>query len=212
MKIIYEGASAEITIKKSRFIATVASVRSEEEASLFIAEMKKKYWDCRHNCSAFVIGSETKLTRSSDDGEPAGTAGRPILDAILGSGITDVCVVVSRYFGGTLLGTGGLVRAYTDATVAGLAASKVADKEEGNTLSMSIGYDLLGKVKYAAESLGLHQLEEEYTEGVKVSYICPKDEVSRAMARLTDVTSGRVSIEISDPLTYIKNGQEISIL
>ena len=109
-KIVYCGGEGEIVEKKSRFIATVKPVDSEEEASAFIAEMKKKYWDARHNCSAFVIGEHNEIQRSSDDGEPAGTAGHPMLDVLLGEGIHNTAVVVTRYFGGTLLGTGGLVR------------------------------------------------------------------------------------------------------
>ena len=115
-RVVYEGGEGEITEKKSRFIATVRPVESEEEATTFIAEMKKKYWDARHNCSAFVIGERQELNRCSDDGEPAQTAGRPMLDVLLREGVTNVAVVVTRYFGGVLLGTGGLVRAYQAAT------------------------------------------------------------------------------------------------
>lgn len=111
--LLIKGAEAELVEKKSRFIATVRPVASEEEAAAFIEEMKKKYYDARHNCSAFVIGDRGQLTRSSDDGEPSGTAGRPMLEVLLGSGIRNIAAVVTRYFGGTLLGTGGLVRAYS---------------------------------------------------------------------------------------------------
>ena len=129
-KIVYCGGEGEIVEKKSRFIATVKPVDSEEEASAFIAEMKKKYWDARHNCSAFVIGEHNEIQRSSDDGEPAGTAGHPMLDVLLGEGIHNTAVVVTRYFGGTLLGTGGLVRAYSKSVQAGLAASTVLEREK----------------------------------------------------------------------------------
>ena len=116
MKTVYAGGEGEIVEKKSRFIATVRPVSSEEEAVAFINEMKKKYWDARHNCSAFVIGDRQEISRCSDDGEPAQTAGRPMLDVLLKEEIHNVCVVVTRYFGGTLLGTGGLVRAYQKKT------------------------------------------------------------------------------------------------
>ena len=118
-KILYEGGEAEIEVKKSRFIATTRPVKSEDEAVAFIAEMKKKYWDARHNCSAYTIGLNHELERCSDDGEPQKTAGRPMLDVLLNEGIHNVCVVVTRYFGGILLGTGGLVRAYQAAVKAG---------------------------------------------------------------------------------------------
>ena len=112
-RTIYEGGQGEITEKKSRFIATVRLVKTEEEAVKFIEEMKKKYWDATHNCSAYVIGERREIMRCSDDGEPQGTAGKPMLDVLLGEELYNTAVVVTRYFGGTLLGTGGLVRAYS---------------------------------------------------------------------------------------------------
>ena len=112
MKIIYTGGEGEIVEKKSRFIATLRPVQTEAEAIAFIGEMKKKYWDARHNCSAFVIGKNQEISRCSDDGEPSQTAGRPMLDVLLKEEIHNAAVVVTRYFGGVLLGTGGLVRAY----------------------------------------------------------------------------------------------------
>ena len=124
-KIVYRGGEGRIEEKKSRFIATVVPVKSEEEALEFIAKMKKKYWDATHNCSAFVIGEGARLQRCSDDGEPHGTAGVPVLDIIVKSGITDVVVVVTRYFGGILLGTGGLVRAYTKGASIALKAGNI---------------------------------------------------------------------------------------
>ena len=124
-KTIYAGGEGEITEKKSRFIATVRLVEKEEDALAFIEEMKKKYWDARHNCYAYSIGEHREFTRCSDDGEPSGTAGRPMLDVILGEDIYNVAVVVTRYFGGVLLGTGGLVRAYSGAVQADLGAFPV---------------------------------------------------------------------------------------
>ena len=111
-KVVYKGGQDEIIEKKSRFIATVAPVESEEKALAFIEAMKKKYWDARHNCFAYVIGERGQLAGCSDDGEPSQTAGKPMLDVLLGEEIRNIVVVVTRYFGGTLLGTGGLVRAY----------------------------------------------------------------------------------------------------
>ena len=119
-KILYKGGESELVVKKSRFIATLSPVESEEEAAAFLAEMRKKYWDASHNCFAFTIGMNHELTRCSDDGEPSGTAGKPILEVIRGQGLHNVLIVVTRYFGGTLLGTGGLVRAYTAASLEGL--------------------------------------------------------------------------------------------
>ena len=123
-KTVLEGGTGEIVEKKSRFIATVRPVKNEEEALAFLEEMRKKYWDARHNCYAYSIGKNREFTRCSDDGEPSGTAGRPMLDVILGEDIYNVAVVVTRYFGGVLLGTGGLVRAYSKAVQEGLGITE----------------------------------------------------------------------------------------
>ena len=167
-KIVYCGGEGEIVEKKSRFIATVKPVDSEEEASAFIAEMKKKYWDARHNCSAFVIGEHNEIQRSSDDGEPAGTAGHPMLDVLLGEGIHNTAVVVTRYFGGTLLGTGGLVRAYSKSVQAGLAASTVLEKKKGFLLAMETDYSGIGKIQYLLGQRGLLITDSQYTDKVTV--------------------------------------------
>ena len=112
-KILYQGGTAEIVEKKSRFIASLRPVKTEEEALLFLEETRKKYWDARHNCYAWIIGEHGEQKRCSDDGEPQGTAGVPMLEALKHSGLTNILAIVTRYFGGTLLGAGGLVRAYT---------------------------------------------------------------------------------------------------
>ena len=119
-KILYEGGEAEIEVKKSRFIATTRPVKTEEEAIAFIAEMKKKYWDARHNCSAFTIGKNHELTRCSDDGEPSKTAGFPMLDVLKKNDLTNILAITTRYFGGIKLGAGGLIRAYSSSVSAAL--------------------------------------------------------------------------------------------
>lgn len=147
-----EGGEGEIVEKKSRFIATVRPVASEEEALAFIEEMKKKYWDARHNCSAFVIGRNQELMRFSDDGEPQGTAGKPMLDVLLGAGLHNTAVVVTRYFGGTLLGTGGLVRAYGGAAALALQKARV--------VTMQVVVPGVWRVSYAQYEQALRILEE----------------------------------------------------
>ena len=128
IKILYQGGTGEIVEKKSRFIANVFEIHSEEEALSHLAQVKKKYWDARHNCYAFVAGDRHQLQRCSDDGEPQGTAGRPMLDVLLKEEVHNALIVVTRYFGGTLLGTGGLVRAYQKAAQEGLLASTIIEK------------------------------------------------------------------------------------
>ena len=124
---VYRGGMGEIIEKKSRFIAEVYPIESEEQAAQILEETRKKYWDARHHCWAYVLGRNPAAERMSDDGEPAGTAGKPILEVIRGRKLTDVLVIVTRYFGGTLLGTGGLVRAYTSADIDGSSPSMAAD-------------------------------------------------------------------------------------
>ena len=147
-KILFDGGEGELTEKKSRFIATTRPVESEEEAVAFIDEMKKKYWDARHNCSAYVIGERGQVQRCSDDGEPAQTAGRPMLDVLLGAEVKNICVVVTRYFGGTLLGTGGLVRAYSGAVQEALKNSVIVEKCPGAELKIHTDYNGIGKIQY----------------------------------------------------------------
>ena len=160
-KVIYEGGSGEIEEKKSRFIANIAPVTTEEEAVAYINAMKKKYWDARHNCSAFIIGRNQELTRCSDDGEPSGTAGRPMLDVLLREGIRDVVVVVTRYFGGTLLGTGGLVRAYQGAVQEGLKNCTIIEKRPGYRICRKCGTGCSSTVRTVSgirkETYGFHQ-------------------------------------------------------
>ena len=124
-RTLYLPGEGELVEKKSRFIATTALAESEEEALCFIESMKKKYWNATHNCWAYITGPDNGVMRCSDDGEPQGTAGRPMLDVLLGEKLFNICVVVTRYFGGTLLGTGGLVRAYSKAVQEGLGGSRL---------------------------------------------------------------------------------------
>ena len=142
-KVLYQAGEDEIEEKKSRFIAHTLPVNSEDEAVAFLNKIKKEYWDARHNCYAYTIGRNNECTRCSDDGEPSGTAGRPILEEI-----HNCIVVVTRYFGGTLLGTGGLVRAYQAATQAGLAASSIIEKQFGKKLHLTTDYTGIGKLQY----------------------------------------------------------------
>ena len=137
-RTVYQGGEGEIVEKKSRFIATVIPAAEEEEALAFIEAMNKKYWNATHNCFAYVIGERNEIQRCSDDGEPSGTAGKPMLDVLLGEELHNTAVVVTRYFGGTLLGTGGLVRAYSSAVKAGLASSVIITKKQGIKLDHRI--------------------------------------------------------------------------
>lgn len=194
-RILLSGGQGEYEEKKSRFIATVRRCDTEEEAVSFIEEMKKKYWDARHNCSAFCIGSRGELTRCSDDGEPSGTAGRPMLEVLLGSGIRNVAVVVTRYFGGVLLGTGGLVRAYTQAVKEGLAACEVGTMVPGAELRIGTDYNGIGKILYLLGQRGVEPLESEYGERVTLKVLLPASQEEEFRKELTEATAGRVGLE-----------------
>ncbi len=202
MKTVYCGGEGEIVEKKSRFIATVRPVNSEEEAVAFINEMKKKYWDARHNCSAFVIGEHQEITRCSDDGEPAQTAGRPMLDVLLKEEIHNAAVVVTRYFGGTLLGTGGLVRAYQKATQEGLLASVVIDKKPGRILKVGTDYVGLGKIQYLIGKENLTIMDTIYTDRVEITVMVPEELQQKIEKDVVEATSGNANISWGDEVLY----------
>lgn len=201
-KILYRGGKAEIIEKKSRFIATVERVESEEEALAFISAVKKKYWDATHNCSAFVIGEKQTVQRCSDDGEPSGTAGRPMLDVLLGEKICNVAVVVTRYFGGTLLGTGGLARAYSKAVQEGLKNSTVIEKKEGYLLKVKTDYNGIGKIQYLLGQRGLEIINSEYTDIVTLETLVPEEEKKKLTEDITEVTSGKAEFLKEDLVWY----------
>ena len=202
--LLIKGAEAEIVEKKSRFIATIRPVESEEEANSFIDEMKKKYYDARHNCSAFVIGSKGQLTRSSDDGEPSGTAGRPMLEVLLGSEIRNIAVVVTRYFGGTLLGTGGLVRAYSGAVKKALEECETARQHFGVRLKIKTDYNSVGKIQYILSSKNIDIEDSIYAENVEMTVIVPIEDYDRLCKEVIEATSARAVLNEIDRIYYMK--------
>lgn len=194
-KTVLEGGIGEVIEKKSRFIATVRPVKSEEEALAFLEETKKKYWDARHNCFVYSVGLNREYTRCSDDGEPSGTAGRPMLDVIMGEDIYNVAVVVTRYFGGVLLGTGGLVRAYSKAVQEGLAASRMIKKRHGIALKVTTDYTGIGKLQYIAGERNIPILNSEYTDKVVLELLIPTEDVGEVQKAITEGTNGRARME-----------------
>lgn len=194
IKVLLEGASGEYEEKKSRFIATLKAVSSEEEAAEFITSVKKKYWDARHNCSAYIIGSRGELTRCSDDGEPSGTAGRPMLEVLSGKGVTDICAVVTRYFGGTLLGTGGLVRAYSAAVKDALEKSELGIVSEGLLLEVILDYNDVSSVRYLLEKRGIDLSDADYAADVTFRLRVVSDISDVIEKEITEVTAGRCLI------------------
>ena len=195
IKIVFDGGEEELIEKKSRFIATVKPVDSEEEALEFIAAIKKKYWNARHNCFAFVIGERQEIQRCSDDGEPQGTAGRPMLDVLLGEDVHNVAVVVTRYFGGILLGTGGLVRAYSRSVQLGLEASTIIEKIKGSRITIQTDYNGVGKLQYLLGQRGIPIVDSQYTDVVKLELLVEEAAVTELHEAVTEATSGRAGWE-----------------
>ncbi|MDE7183089.1 MAG: YigZ family protein [Lachnospiraceae bacterium] len=202
--LLTKGAEAELVEKKSRFIATVRPVESEEEAAAFIEEMKKKYYDARHNCSAYVIGSRAQLTRSSDDGEPSGTAGRPMLEVLLGSGIRNTAAVVTRYFGGTLLGTGGLVRAYSGVLKEALEKCETARQHFGVRIKIKADYNAVGKIQYILANRKIRTEDSVYAADVELTVIAPIEEYDCLCKEIVEATSARAEIEEVERLYYME--------
>ena len=210
-KTVYEGREGEIVEKKSRFIATVLPVHSEEEAIAFIEQMRKKYWNATHNCFAYVIGERCEIQRCSDDGEPSGTAGKPMLDVLMGEELHDTAVVVTRYFGGTLLGTGGLVRAYQASTKAGLAASCVITKYLGKKYRIRTDYTALGKIQYLLAQRKLMVLDTEYTDSVLIHVLVPEEEEKSVVDEITEGTNGQAVIEAGEECYFADVDGEVQI-
>ena len=189
-KTVKKDAFAEMEIKKSRFLAHIAEVRSEEEAEALIKETKKKYYDASHSCSAYILNSDKGIRHSSDDGEPSGTAGKPILDVISGAGLSNVIVIVTRYFGGTELGTGGLVRAYSGATAEVLKNSEIVEVTDARLTEFVIDYGLLPKLQHICMELGIIIYETEYFEKVKISVLITEKASGKFFKELIEITAG----------------------
>ena len=202
-KITTKDGTGEIVEKKSRFIAHVFGVKSVSEAEEKIAEVSKKYWDARHNCYAYVIGKNSENTRCSDNGEPSGTAGKPILEVITGAGLTDTLVIVTRYFGGVLLGTGGLVRAYTQAAQEGIAASEVGEMIYSQLLTIEVDYNMINNVQYYLTQNDIKINEPRYAENVQYDICVKEEDADRIKDGLTQKCEGRIKITEGDKGYYI---------
>lgn len=195
MIIVKKGAEGIYEEKKSKFIAMVYSVSREEEVSEIIDATRKKYWDARHNCYAFVIGDNNEVTRCSDDGEPSGTAGKPILEVLTKAGIHNCLVIVTRYFGGTLLGTGGLVRAYTKATSDAITNSTLARMIPGVRYLVETDYNGVGKIQYSVANLEAEIINSEYTDKVLLTIDIKKSREEGFVKKITEITNGKAIIE-----------------
>lgn len=189
-----------VMIKKSKFIGYAKPVETEAEAIAFVEEIRKKHWDATHNCYAYQIGFHDEIQKSSDDGEPAGTAGKPILEVIKKEKLKNVAVVVTRYFGGVLLGAGGLVRAYGQTAGMGLRAAGIMTRLLCREVSLSIDYTWLGKVEHELRSHGFFLHHIDYAERVRITLWVPVKETERLLELLADATNGQGEVMTGETL------------
>lgn len=195
--------------KKSEFIGYAKRVENEEEAKEFVSMVKEKHKQARHNCYAYVIGKNMGIQRYSDDGEPQGTAGIPILEVIKKNNITDCAIVVTRYFGGILLGTGGLTRAYKKGASISIKNAGTIEKVQGIKMSTQIDYDLLGKIQYLCAQNEWHMDNIKYSDNVNFEIIAKKDDVDNIEKELVDSTSGKIKVVRSSEESYFKENNKL---
>jgi uncharacterized YigZ family protein len=194
---VARAAEAELEVKRSRFRCTVERVEDEAAARAVVDRLRKRHWDARHHCSAFVLGPGATLERSSDDGEPAGTAGAPMLEVLRGHAVSDVVAVVTRWFGGTLLGAGGLVRAYGDAVRAGLDAAGSLRRDLLRELVLELGHADAGRVEGELRSRGITVLGTTYAAGVTLQLGVPPAEEPRLHGLVAELTAGAATAVVT---------------
>lgn len=192
---IRENGEAEIEIKKSRFICALKRVETEEEAKAFINEKKKQHWKANHNCSAFVLGDHNEIQRSSDDGEPSGTAGVPMLEVLKKKELINVVAVVTRYFGGTKLGAGGLIRAYSHAVSHALEQIGIVVGKLQQEITLTISYPLLGKIQAFLDNSSYTLKETIYTDTIQLICLVDEPQTETFISEVVDLLNGQVTVE-----------------
>ncbi|GIO14204.1 IMPACT family member YvyE [Cohnella xylanilytica] len=201
---VRQYGESEIVIKKSRFIGHAKPVESEEEAVAFVEEIKKRHWNATHNCSAYVVGERDEHQKALDDGEPSGTAGKPILEVIKNRGLKNVVVVVTRYFGGIMLGAGGLVRAYTDGAVAGTDAAQPIVRVLHKEIIVDVDYTWYGKLENELRGRNARVGDVSFTDRVRVVCLPEVGEAERFAAWITDLTQGQAVLERGEEKYFIE--------
>ncbi|MGL4991200.1 MAG: YigZ family protein [Sarcina sp.] len=206
---IKNSASDSFEEKKSEFIGYVKRVTTEDEAKEFVANIKSMHKQARHNCFAYVIGKNMGIQRYSDDGEPQGTAGIPILEVIKKQNITDCAIVVTRYFGGILLGAGGLTRAYTKGAAIAIDAAGIVEKVDGARLKIEVDYELYGKIQYICGQNNWHIEDTEFTDEVKIFILAENDIILKIEKEITELTSAKAKISKDKEGIYFKEGYRL---
>ena len=208
MKSIKEITEHTLVIKKSEFICTLIPLNDENKINETIGFYKEKYKDATHNCIAYLVGTKE---RANDDGEPSGTAGLPMLNVLKKQELSNIIAIVTRYFGGTLLGTGGLVRAYTDATRAGIENSDIVEKIPGRRVDLTMEYTDLGKLQYLLAQNEVLTEDTEYTDKVIIHALFSEEDKERLKKKITEATSGRVTVREGDEVYFGTVGGEVII-
>lgn len=208
-KTIRNEGSSEFTEKKSVFIGSARRVETEEEARAFIDKVRSIYKEARHHVYAYSLGENENIQRYSDDGEPQGTGGLPVLDVIRKSGLRNSVIVVTRYFGGVLLGASGLTRAYIRGAADAITACKTVERVSGNEVRVKIAYDMLGKIQHILREDGIHIEDTGYAEDVEITVFLEDYRVAELIARLTDMTAGRLEVNVGDKALYYKENDRL---
>ncbi|TKH44243.1 YigZ family protein [Paenibacillus terrae] len=198
------SGSKEIVIRKSRFIGHIQPVQTEEEAAAFIERIKKEHWNATHNCSAYMIGERDEIQKQSDDGEPSGTAGKPILEVIRNQKLKNVAIVVTRYFGGILLGAGGLIRAYSDGAVAAIEAGDAITRVLRREIFVELDYTWLGKVENELRNRSIRTGETMFTDKVTLTCLPLAGDAESFSNWITDLTQGQSLVSEGEQLYFIE--------
>ncbi|MEK4731153.1 YigZ family protein [Paenibacillus sp. FSL L8-0641] len=198
------AGNKEIVIRKSRFIGHIQPVQTEEEATAFIERIKKEHWNATHNCSAYMIGERDEIQKQSDDGEPSGTAGKPILEVIRNQKLKNVAIVVTRYFGGILLGAGGLIRAYSDGAVAAIEAGDAITRVLHREIFVELDYTWLGKVENELRNRSIRTGETMFTDKVTLTCLPLAGDAESFSNWITDLTQGQSLVSEGEQLYFIE--------
>ncbi|MDT2660914.1 YigZ family protein [Enterococcus hulanensis] len=208
-RTIKEDNQHEIEIKKSRFICFLKRIKSEDEAKNFIQQIKKEHWKANHNCSAFVLGDRNEIQRSSDDGEPSGTAGVPMLEVLKKNDLINVCAVVTRYFGGTKLGAGGLIRAYSGAVAQAIAATGIVEGRLQQEVLVQLDYPNWGKMEKFIANEHLAVKDTQFTDQVAVTCMVDENKTADFENQVTDLLNGQVNFKSGEVIYHEQVIQEV---
>ena len=211
VRLVLSQKEAEIKVKKSTFIGLLAPAYTQKEALDIIAGVKKEHYNATHNCSAYIV-EDGRIEHQNDDGEPSGTAGKPMLEVWRGKNVKNSVAVVTRYFGGILLGTGGLVRAYTQAVQEVIASAYIVTKETGVSCGLALPYTYVGKIKHKIAELGIYLLEELYTSEVELKLLMPFEVKDKFFKDITELTSASFKLLFNKEVSYILVDNKVKIL